>query len=171
MRCFVGVPVTEPLARECKELSLGLPRATPRPNLHLTLAFLGQCTQAGVARLSGELQSLAGRFPAFELAFDCCEPFPAEQGPFLALTTAISDPLDALHKALWECLSQQEVEREQRPFRPHITLAKPGLALAPQTGNWRLMVDQLCLYQSELIQGEVPTYRPLSQHPMVAGKA
>ena len=80
MRCFVGVPVTGSLARECKELSLGLPRATPRPNLHLTLAFLGQCTPAGVARLSGELQSLAGRFPAFELDFDCCEAFPAFSG-------------------------------------------------------------------------------------------
>ena len=101
MRCFVGVPVTGSLARECKELSLGLPRATPRPNLHLTLAFLGQCTPAGVARLSGELQSLAGRFPAFELDFDCCEAFPAEQGPFLALTTTVSGPLNTLHEALW----------------------------------------------------------------------
>lgn len=166
MRCFVGVPVTGSLARQCKELSLGLPRATPRPNLHLTLAFLGQCTPAGVARLSGELQSLADRFPAFALDFDCCEPFPAQQGPFLALTTTISGSLNALHEALWESLGRQGVEREQRAFRPHITLAKPGLALAPQTGQWLLSVDQLCLYQSELIQGEVPTYRPLSQHPL-----
>jgi len=168
MRCFVGVPVTGPLARECKELSLGLPRATPRPNLHLTLAFLGQCTPAGVVRLSEELQALADRFAAFTLTFDRCEPFPAEQGPFLALTTAVSDPLNALHEALWECLSRQGVEREQRGFRPHITLAKPGLAMEAHAGHWTLVVDQLSLYQSELIQGEVPTYRPLSQHSLRA---
>ena len=141
MRCFVGVPVTGPLARECKELALGLPRATPRPNLHLTLAFLGQCTPAGVGRLSAELRSLADRFAAFDLTFDRCEPFPAEQGPFLALTATCSEALSALHEGLWECL-------------------------ATQTGAWQLTVDQLCLYQSELIQGEVPTYRPLSQHPL-----
>ena len=115
---------------------------------------------------SSDLQSLAGRFPAFELDFDCCEAFPAEQGPFLALTTTVSGPLNTLHEALWEYLSRQGVEREQRAFRPHITLAKPGLALVPQTGHWLLSVDQLCLYQSEMIQGEVPTYRPLSQHPL-----
>jgi len=166
MRCFVGVPVTGPLARECKELALGLPRATPRPNLHLTLAFLGQCTPAGVARLSAELRTLADRLAAVDLTFDRCEPFPAEQGPFLALTATCSEALSALHEGLWECLGRQGIDREQRAFRPHITLAKPGLALAAQAGDWQLTVDQLCLYQSELIQGEVPTYRPLSQHPL-----
>ncbi|MED5389018.1 MAG: RNA 2',3'-cyclic phosphodiesterase [Pseudomonadota bacterium] len=168
MRCFVGVPVTGPLARECKELSLGLPRATPRPNLHLTLAFLGQCSPGGAVRLGRALHELVQRFPPFELSFERCEPFPAEQGPFLALTTTVSEPLAALHQALWERLVREGVEREERAFRPHITLAKPGLAMAPQVGHWRLTVDQLCLYQSELIQGEVPTYRPLSQHLLSA---
>lgn len=116
MRCFVGVPVTGPLARECKELALGLPRATPRPNLHMTLAFLGQCTPAGVARLSAELRSLADRFAAFDLTFDRCEPFPAEQGPFLALTATCSEALSALHEGYGNVLADRALIANSAPF-------------------------------------------------------
>ncbi|MCG8393241.1 MAG: RNA 2',3'-cyclic phosphodiesterase [Pseudomonadales bacterium] len=169
MRCFVGVPVIGALAGQCKSLSLGLPRAIPRSNLHMTLGFLGEQTPSRVKSLSSALELLCASQSPFELVLQQCEPFPGPEGPFLALVAELSEPLAHLHGALWACLEEHGVERETRPFRPHITLARPGMGMAAQRGEWRLQVDQICLYQSELVQGGPPGYRPLSQHRLVGG--
>lgn len=165
MRCFVGVPVSGKLAAECKSLSLGLPRAAPKANLHLTLAFLGQLSEPRIAALSAALEAHCSAEQGFTLEFRRCESFPDPgNGPFWALTCEASEALSRLHRGIWECLQTQGVEPETRPFRPHITLARPGQGLACQSGLWPLEVSQVWLYHSEAVQGGPPSYRPLAEY-------
>ncbi len=164
MRCFIGIPVTGTLANQCGALSHSMGRATPVANLHLTLAFLGEQSESAVRELHGSLAALAGRHRASQQLLNRCHPFPRDQGPFMALTGAASPALQQLHYELSLCLKEHGLALEERPFRPHITLAKPGTAKAPfnATGEWVLPVDTLWLYRSEL--GEpFPTYEPLAR--------
>lgn len=170
MRCFIGIPVTGTLADQCGALSHSMARATPVANLHLTLAFLGEQSEPAVRGLHGSLAELAGRHPAFQQLLNRCHPFPCEQGPFMALTGAASTALKQLHYDLRLCLQGHGLALEERPFRPHITLAKPGPTQAPfkAIGEWELPVDALWLYRSEL--GEpFPTYEPLERFPLRTG--
>ena len=88
----------------------------------------------------------------------------------MALTGVASPALLQLHRDLCLRLQAQGLPQEDRPFRPHITLAKPGPAQAPfkAIGEWVLPVDALWLYRSEL--GEpFPTYEPLARFPLSFG--
>lgn len=170
MRCFIGIPVTDSLADQCVTLSHSMGRATPIANLHLTLAFLGEQTQSALSQLHGSLTELAGENPPFQQLLNRCEPFPREQGPFMALTGAACPALKQLHHDLWLCLQGYGFSPEERPFRPHITLAKPGPTQTPfkAIGDWVLPVNTLVLYRSEL--GEpFPGYEPLARFPLLAG--
>lgn len=170
MRCFIGIPVTGTLADQCVALSHSMGRATPIANLHLTLAFLGEQSEAALNQLHGPLKELAGNSPPFQQLLNRCEPFPREQGPFMALTGAACLALKQLHHDLCLCLQEYGFPREMRPFRPHITLAKPGTTQTPfkAIGDWVLPVNTLMLYRSEL--GEpFPSYEPLARFPLLAG--
>ncbi len=88
MRCFIGIPVIGTLAHQCVTLSHSMGHATPMANLHLTLAFLGEQSEAALNQLHGPLKELADNSPPFQQLLNRCEPFPREQGPFMALTGA-----------------------------------------------------------------------------------
>lgn len=165
MRCFIGVPVTGELASTSAVLANGLPAATPVRNLHMTLAFLGNCRPEQLELLNSELAQLAQQSSPFAMYFTQCEPFPASEGPFLALTGEPSAALSHLHQQLNERLAGLGFERESSRFRPHITLAKPGHAQPTKTGEWLLAVDTLWLYESQLDANGRPTYTSLSLFP------
>lgn len=164
MRCFIGIPVVRPLADQCRMLSQGMGLATPAANLHLTLAFLGEQSASDLNGLKGSLSALADKHASFAQLFDRCEPFPRDQGPFMALTGKASSPLQQLHAGLEECLEFHGLPLESRSFRPHITLARPGAAVTSfQTmGEWVLPVNALWLYRSEWAE-PLPTYECLAR--------
>lgn len=167
MRCFIGIAVTGTLADQCVTLSHSMGRATPKANLHLTLAFLGEQCESAVSRLHDPLAELVDGHLSFQQRLNRCEPFPREQGPFMALTGAACPALQQLHHDLFQRLQVHGIPLEERPFRPHITLAKPGPAQTPfkAIGEWVLPVDALWLYRSEL--GEpFPSYEPLARFPL-----
>lgn len=165
MRCFIGVPVGGELAEECIQLAAGHAGAAPLGNLHMTLAFMGECRAEQVEAMVPHLKTLAASFAAFSLPFTRCEPFPQERGPFLALTGALAPELEALHKGLEERLSDCGIHLEPRPFRPHVTLARPGHSLPVLTGEWRLLVSSFWLYQSQRGENDSPIYSPLARFP------
>ncbi|MZR61865.1 RNA 2',3'-cyclic phosphodiesterase [Alcanivorax sp. DP30] len=170
MRCFIGVHVAGRLSQDCRMLAMGLPAATPRPNLHMTLAFLGERPQGFIDKLCPALSVTAAQTSPFTLTFDRCEPFPAAQGPFLALTTDAPPQLLVLHQRIWDTLVNFGVIRESRALRPHITLAKPGQSMSIKEGQWPLPVNEICLYASEPgQQGGAPSYRPLSRFALADG--
>lgn len=146
------------LAREAAELSGG--RATAASCLHLTLAFLGAQPAAGVERLC----ALAGgvRANAFALLLDTLGSFTRTGIVWLGART-LQPQLATLQGELCAALQLQGFALDQRPYAPHLTLARRGTRLIerslPQAIGWR--VQSFALVGSELGR-QGPVYRNIA---------
>lgn len=129
MRLFVALelppPVREALAGWARAAAGDDPalRLVGVDALHVTLAFLGEREPAEVAALTAVVQS-AG-LPATGLATGDVL-WLAPRRPHV-MTVAIDDTcgeLAALHGAVWHGLAPLGFSPEERPFRPHVTVAR-----------------------------------------------
>lgn len=99
---------------------------TKRPQLHVTLKFIGEVHDAFVSSLKASL--VPDALPrAFDLRATALEAFPNQaRARILAakLTPADTEPLTALHRRFEDACAALDVLPENRPFRPHTTLAR-----------------------------------------------
>lgn len=98
-------------------------RFMPPESYHVTLKFLGEVQNLDRAKsAAAEVQS-----PGFDLSLRETGFFPNARAPriFWAGIHA-DDRLPALAATLEEALSKAGFAREERPFRPHLTLARSG---------------------------------------------
>jgi 2'-5' RNA ligase len=149
-----------------------VPQGTGRPQrpdqLHLTLEFLGGVPEPRLLPVLEAGAAVAGSTIPFEIVLDRLEHWRRPQ--VLCLTASlVPEPLQALVRSLRLALSDRGFEPEQRPFRPHLTLARkvrlPPLAesVAPQC--WAAHEYSLV----ESITGpEGSRYERLSTWPMSA---
>lgn len=134
-----------------------------RADLHVTLHFLGQIEQG---RLAG-LYDLGARVDKvrFVLVLEEIGHWPRPQ-VLWAGPSCVPGELVALHAALGDGLRAQGLRTEERPFHPHVTLARkvreaPSMGpLAPLT--W--VVNELVLVESR--PGDAPHYRPIARWPL-----
>ena len=125
MRLFVAIDPPESVRRQLREICRGVPGAKwTRPNqLHLTLRFLGEATREVFVRIGGALAGV-DRDP-FSLRFRGVGRFPPRGSPrVLWAGIEPEDPLRRLHAGVEEALLGAGVERDRRPFSPHLTLAR-----------------------------------------------
>ena len=96
-------------------------RPVPPGNYHLTLAFLGSVPGHSLASLI----ELGGRVRGepVEVVFDRLDYWPRPK-VLVALSTVTPAAGSALVEQLWERLTPHGYEREARPWRPHLTLAR-----------------------------------------------
>jgi 2'-5' RNA ligase len=89
--------------------------------LHLTLHFLGTVPRQRLPELVGGLHV---PFEPFELrfSFNHCERW--ARGVVVALPEAAPPPLAILHGALGRSARALGLPTDERPFRPHVTLAR-----------------------------------------------
>ena len=131
-------------------------RPVPVEALHVTLAFLGPRPAEEVDRIGAVVADVAGRFEAPELSARGVKPIPPRRPRLFALDLA--DPSGgaaAIQQAVSDGL-QGIYTPEERPFWPHITLARvrkgaraaPLDAPSPPGGEWR--ADAVTLYRSHL---------------------
>ena len=122
--------------------------------------------------------------PAFDLELRGLGRFPSH-GPLRVVWAGIGEgreSLAALAEALSRELSARGFEAEERPFSPHLTLARcrdprgsreaarAVAAFAPSVGRLGVQpVDALVLYRSELGSGP-PVHTPVRRAPL-AGRA
>ncbi len=118
-----------PGEEECK----GIVRATrslvkasggkpvPAENLHITLAFLGSIETSCLEAIRAAAAGVNGG--AFDLELDQVGFWPRPRILWLAPAT-FPVTLTQLVDSLWLALEACEIEREQRPFKPHMTLAR-----------------------------------------------
>lgn len=167
MRLFVAIDppdsVRAALARLIERGKALAPDARwVRPEaMHLTLAFLGNMPDEVVPRIEAALGEVAPRHRALDLAAGPVGSFGTKAKPrvlWVGLLGALEE-LAALRLDVEAALEPLGYEPEERPFRPHLTLARaremrgdPALATArdaldPQAPAFS--AAELILYRSE----------------------
>ena len=131
-------------------------------NLHLTLKFFGDVPVERVEAASAALKGAANKIQSFEIQIDGCGAFPPQGRPNV-LWMGIDDPsgsLQRLHGALEDECAKAGFEQDQRPFHPHLTIARirnpqnaRQLAALHQETAFNTLpvkVSDVCLIRSEL---------------------
>ena len=150
------------LARATKDAvrrSGGRPIAKDR--FHVTVAFLGNLTPAGL-----EIASAVPPIPVggFALVLDTIGAFAASRTLWLGARSAPPALLE-LERRLWEALAAKGFIREERIYRPHVTLARRARAVEEEIEPIEWPVAELALVES-LPDGRNVHYEPLRSWPL-----
>jgi 2'-5' RNA ligase len=163
-RLFVAIELPETwlvaLAawQEQARLDLALPgrglRWTRPEGLHLTLKFLGEVAEARIPRIEAALRGVVAERPRFSLEPGRIGSFGSRNRP-RSLWLGLGGDLPAITElatAVDIALAGAGFDREGRPFRPHITLARVPEGL-----------DQTWLHRIAALTGKVtPSLPPFS---------
>jgi 2'-5' RNA ligase len=167
LRLFVAWPLDDAIRRELARITgplrSQLPAASwPRPeSIHLTFAFLGDTPADRVAAISRALDSCADA-QAIDVRGGEVGVFPDERRPRVAwIGLEPREPVTALANRVRAALANAGVGFDEKPFRPHLTLARVKASwrasdvakLREAFRGWAspsAMLDRIVLYESRL---------------------
>ena len=140
-------------------------------NLHMTLLFLGNLTQAQCDNLilATTAARLGAQLSPFSVTLCRSGLFPSAKVAWLGPATTPA-PLTQLEQQLRALVSELGLAVEPRPYRPHITLLRKAsspvnqdlaTALAPPPAPLTLPVNEFALYESRSTPDGV-RYLPLA---------
>ncbi|MEO8230295.1 MAG: RNA 2',3'-cyclic phosphodiesterase [Chloroflexota bacterium] len=187
-RIFVAVPVSSE-AREAIEAVVATVRSAAEPGqrevrwvrldgLHVTLRFIGPTLEPGIPEALAAVRAAAATTAPFEAGISGAGAFPGPDRP-RALWLGIgpgAEELAALTRAVDRELAGRGWPAAERPFRPHLTLARSdGIASGARTAE-RLVaasagldiawpVDRLILFES-VTGGGPARYVPIDEAPL-----
>jgi 2'-5' RNA ligase len=105
-------------------------RLAPRPTWHVTLAFLGEVGDARAPAAATAVEQAADG-PPLTLRLAGGGRFGRDR--FTVLWTGVEgDGLEVLSSRVRRELKKAKLPYDDRPFRPHLTLARPGDQLGPE---------------------------------------
>jgi 2'-5' RNA ligase len=128
--------------REAVRASGGRPIAKGR--LHVTVAFLGELSAAGLDVARGVPPISVG---PFELLLDTVGTWPESKILWLA-PSATPEALGQLEARLWDALVERGFRAEDRVYRPHVTLARRARPVETSVEPVRFAVGELALVES-----------------------
>lgn len=177
MRTFIAVEIDASIKEKLARVQeLGLVKGGSvrwvRPNrMHLTLKFLGEIEPSSVPLVTQAVQNASREVEPFEVEFRNLGFFPNRTRPrvFWAGIHDARKSLEILYRSLEMELLNLGFEREARPFRPHLTLArfkdrvKGDIDLKERENEFfgAQIVKEIVLIKSEL-RPQGPLYTPLS---------
>jgi 2'-5' RNA ligase len=171
----MNIALQQFLAKIIDQLSQALPevRWVDPHGIHLTLAFLGELDDENLEKAFRAVEEAAQKATPFEYRIKGLGTFGSQQQPRV-IWIGVEDlpsgkiqgsPLHYAHRLLSKALELRGFELENRPFSPHLTLAriKQPLSLEAQQRLQRLLhsglaatssaiypVQSLCVMKSEL---------------------
>ena len=168
MRLFIAINFPDEIKAAAAKVRDGLKASALRgrfsldENLHLTLVFIGECSEAQASEIKRVLDDTV--FSPFALAFDRVGCFKRECGDTWWLGLKQSDALSALQTELSMRLKQSGFALENRKYTPHITLGREVKMAAdykpPEIASAKFSVTSVELMKSENINGKL-TYTPI----------
>jgi RNA 2',3'-cyclic 3'-phosphodiesterase len=178
MRLFIAIELPDDLKTALGRLRVDVPGArwVPTEQLHLTLAFLGEVEE----KTAGELCERLARIhtPQFHLCFAGTGCFPNRHRPRVLWAGLEPQPrlmhlAASVHGAVLAC----GIPQEDRPFSPHVTLARFKVPAAREIDAFLSMpqkqkfppfpVREVFLFQSRLTRhGAV--HSPVRTFPLAA---
>ena len=182
-RMFCAFELPEVLRSRINEHAKKVREAVPeaaaswsRPeNIHLTMKFFGNVDPAQVPAISAAAARVVKEFSPIQIEVGKTGVFPRPSRPQV-LWIGIDDPsgnLAKLHKQLEDEFAREGFAKEDRAFRPHLTIARirrphdaARLAQTHLETNFNtveLTLDDLVLFRSEL-SSKGSRYTSISRH-------
>jgi RNA 2',3'-cyclic 3'-phosphodiesterase len=167
MRIFIAIELPEEEEDGLRQVQNELAkicqrgRFYERRNLHLTLRFLGEAAEAWLPELRSALTRTASGQEPFTLRFGAGGTF-GEREPWSVVWLGVSSEqasLETLQRRLEENLALAGFPLEERPYRPHITLARQAVLSKEQVRTLSgkavppLRVTSLALMESVVEEG------------------
>jgi 2'-5' RNA ligase len=151
-RTFIALEMNEALHRHLEEVIDQVAQVLPNARwvdpagIHLTLAFLGELTDARLSQAMQAAEIAAQQVKPFTYRLSHLGIFGSPKQPRV-LWMGIDEPSGAmtrLHRILNQELEQRGFEIDKRPFSPHLTLARFKQPLMPdeQQGLQRILVGK-----------------------------
>jgi len=181
LRLFVAVPLPEAVQEQLEQIAFGIPGAAwvPGENMHFTLRFIGDVSNADAADIDDALLSV--RAPAFDLTIEGVGHFGSlRQTRALWAGVARNPALVHLRDKIESAVVRSGQPPEGRKFVPHLTLARfkaeTGHHLANFLAEHNLLklgpihVDRFTLFQSHL-KRDGSLHEELADYPLVDARA
>lgn len=178
-RLFIAIELPDPVKRDLVRLRKEIPGArwVAPDQLHLTLAFLGELEDTTGEQLQRALSGIAE--PAFSLDFSGVGCFPDRRRPRVLWVGLKHSPhLESLAAKVRSAALECGVPQEERPFSPHITLARLRQPAIRETalfldqplnhGFPKVAVREFILFQSQLTAAGA-LHTPLKAFSLAAG--
>lgn len=189
MRAFIAIELPDAVRSELARLQAELARAqadvkwVEEGNLHVTMRFLGEITQAQRQAVESLLLKVARSRAPIEAALSVVGTFP-ERGMPRVIWVGIgqgADELSRLAEEIERGLAALPISNEERRFVAHVTL---GRVRSPRAGDvlrrrltqirWTppapFWIERVTLFQSTL-GGAGPVYTALGRFPLTAARA
>ena len=184
-RMFCAVELPEEVRRQLEEHILKLRKAVPDAaaswsrveNIHLTLKFFGNVALDQIPAISAAAARTVAEFSPFPIGIGNTGVFPRPSRAQV-LWIGVSDPsgkLSALQERLENECAAEGFPKEDRAYRPHLTIARirrpegarrlADAHLEIQFPTTNVELNELILFRSEL-SPKGSKYTPISTHPI-----
>ncbi|MDO8722261.1 MAG: RNA 2',3'-cyclic phosphodiesterase [Syntrophales bacterium] len=184
IRSFLAIELPEEILHKIADIQMRLKKNLPgviswvRPEgIHLTLKFFGNISGDDVVNISRVVENSVAPVKPLSLSIKDVGVFPDVVRPRVVWLGINGDvaPLSNLQKAMDRGFQEYGFKREERPFRPHLTLGRiksskgmSGLAAILEGGGdysaGQFQAKELTLFQSDLTpRGAI--YTKLAQFP------
>ncbi|MNH91612.1 RNA 2',3'-cyclic phosphodiesterase [compost metagenome] len=176
-RLFIAVPLAESLQKAIGDWTqehrgqLQFRKWVHPADMHITLQFLGDTPMQNVPQLREELRNAAKGFGSFQLEVRGMGTFGRPAGPSILWTgvDGQTNRLTDLHKRVVSATTRLGFKPEERPYKPHITLARSfqgsnpfnpsELDLKILFGEWN--PDSFVIYRTRM--GQIPMYEVIQR--------
>jgi RNA 2',3'-cyclic 3'-phosphodiesterase len=188
LRLFTAIEIPEEYKNQIHKLTSHIqkgldfggahPAWVPAENLHITLAFLGSQPAERVPEVHEAMAESVTDTQPFKLSIGNLELFPTPKQPKV-ISIAVrgnTGAVEHLYAKLAAVLSRRRFKLDDRPFRPHLTLARiksfRGLAAVRSvlgshnsftTGQFE--INSIVLYRS-ILKRPTPEYQILERTPL-----
>lgn len=138
-------------------------------NFHITILFIGELEEVKVPKLINALEASVSKHDTFNLTLDKLGSFKKGTSHLLWVGTNYNEKLVNIHKELCKTLKHEEIDFDEKPLKPHITLGRQ-LVLNKEINELinlinidkpTIPVSSITLMESKRINDKL-TYIPLS---------
>ncbi len=132
MRTFIAIEIPDVIKQQMAGLQAQLRKADadaswPRPEgIHLSLKFLGEVPESRIDEIKNAVAAAAAGMSRFRVEVQGTRAFPNARNARVVWAGLFGDleKLNRLQAAVEDALVRIGMEREDRPFKPHLTLAR-----------------------------------------------
>jgi 2'-5' RNA ligase len=173
---FAALPVPDDVAMRLLPLQTGLAggRWRERMHFHITLAYFGEMTEPVAKELDIALGAIEA--PQFDVEVEGAGWFGRKEPSAVHVTVKHSPVLDELARQCRKVSARLGLDRDDKPFKPHITMAycnnTPLEAAMAWSERWQVLragpwtADRFHLFESVPRAGKSSLYEAVADYPL-----